>query len=69
VTRWGYLTQACQFAQRQRMIKTNPVAEVLLAAGRPVKRRKSFSIEQAQWLLVDTIAADPCPAMWLTGLM
>jgi hypothetical protein len=51
------------------MIKTNPVAEVLLAAGRPVKRRKSFSIEQAQWLLVDTIAADPRPAMWLTGLM
>ena len=66
---WGYLNQACQFALRQRMIKTNPAAEVLLPAARPAKQRKSFSVEQAQRLLVDAIPADPRPAMWLTGLM
>ena len=66
---WGYLNQACQFAQRQRMIKTNPAADVLLPAARPAKPRKSFSVEQAQRLLVDAIPADPRPAMWLTGLM
>ena len=66
---WSYLNQACQFALRQRMIKTNPAAEVLLPAARPAKPRKSFSVEQAQRLLVDAIPADPRPAMWLTGLM
>jgi integrase len=31
--------------------------------------RKSFTIEQAERLLVDAIPADSRPAMWLTGLM
>ena len=66
---WGYLNQACQYAQRLRRIKTNPASDVLLPAARPAKMRKSFSIEQAQALLVDAIPADPRPAMWLTGLM
>jgi integrase len=66
---WGYLNQACQYVLRQRMIKTNPAADVLLPAARPSKRRKSFTIEQAQALLVDAIPSDPRPAMWLTGLM
>jgi integrase len=66
---WNYLNQACQHALRERTIKTNPAANVLLPAVRPSKPRKSFSIEQAQRLLVDAIPADSRPAMWLTGLM
>jgi integrase len=66
---WNYLNQACQHAQRQRRIKTNPAANVLLPERRPSKTRKSFTIEQAKALLVDAIPADPRPAMWLTGLM
>lgn len=54
---------------RQRRIKTNPAAQVLLPAARPSKPRKSFTIEQAQRLLVDAIPSDSRPAMWLTGLM
>ncbi len=66
---WGYLNQACQYALRQRRIKTNPAADVLLPAARPSKARKSLTIDQAQALLADAIPADPRPAMWLTGLM
>src|SRR5207237_5758247 len=36
---------------------------------RPTKTRKSFSIEEAERLLIQAIPADPRPAMWLTGLM
>lgn len=66
---WNYLNQACQHALRERRIKTNPAANVLLPAVRPSKPRKSFTIEQAQRLLVEAIPADSRPAMWLTGLM
>ncbi len=66
---WNYLNQACQHALRDRRIKTNPAANVLLPAVRPSKPRKSFTIEQAQRLLVEAIPADSRPAMWLTGLM
>jgi integrase len=66
---WNYLNQACQHALRARRITTNPAAGVLLPAARPSKERKSFTIEQAQRLLVDAIPADSRPAMWLTGLM
>ena len=66
---WLYLNQACEWALRQRRIKTNPGVEVLLPASRPAKARKSLTIEQAQRLLVDAIPDDARPAMWLTGLM
>ena len=66
---WNYLNQACQHALRQRSIKRNPAADVLLPARKPSKPRKSFTIEQAQKLLADAIPADPRPAMWLTALM
>lgn len=66
---WNYLNQACQHALRERRIKTNPAANVLLPAVRPSKPRKSFTIDQAQRLLVEAIPADSRPAMWLTGLM
>ncbi len=66
---WNYLNQACQHALKHRRIKTNPAADVLLPAARPSKARKSFTIEQAQRLLVDAIPADARPAMWITGLM
>ncbi len=66
---WNYLNQACQHALRERRIKTNPAANVLLPAVRPSKPRKSFTIEQAQRLLAEAIPADSRPAMWLTGLM
>lgn len=66
---WNYLNQACQHALRERRIKSNPAAAVLLPATRPSKPRKSFTIEQAQRLLADAIPADSRPAMWLTGLM
>ena len=66
---WNYLNQACQHALRERRIKVNPAANVLLPAVRPSKPRKSFTIDQAQRLLVDAIPADSRPAMWLTGLM
>ena len=66
---WNYLNQACQQALRERRIRTNPAAGVLLPAIRPSKQRKSFTIEEAQRLLVEAIPADSRPAMWLTGLM
>jgi len=66
---WNYLNQALQFGLRQRTVRTNPAAAVLLPERRPSKERKSFTIEEAQRLLVDAIPADPRPAMWLTGLM
>ncbi len=66
---WHYLNQACQHALRHRRINVNPAAAVLLPAARPAKPRKSFTIEQAQRLLVDAIPRDTRPAMWLTGLM
>lgn len=66
---WLYLNQACQWALRQRQIKTNPAAEALLPAARPAKARKSLTIEQAQRLLVDAIPGSTRPAMWVTGLM
>ena len=65
---WLYLNQACQWALRQRQIKTNPAAEVLLPAARPAKARKSLTIKQAEALLV-AIPDSSRPAMWLTGLM
>lgn len=66
---WNYLNQALQHAQRNRTIKANPAADVLLPERRPSKPRKSFTLEQAQTLLTKAIPADPRPAMWLTGLM
>ena len=66
---WNYLNQALQHGMRNRTIKTNPAADVLLPAKRPSKERKSFSLEQVQALLTEAIPADPRPAMWLTGLM
>jgi integrase len=66
---WLYLNQACQWALRQRQIKTNPAEDVLLPVARPAKARKSLTIEQAQALLVDAIPGSTRPAMWLTGLM
>ncbi len=66
---WNYLNQACQFALRQRIVKRNPAADVLLPARKPSKKRKSFTLEQAERLLADAIPADPRPAMWLTALM
>jgi integrase len=66
---WNYLNQALQYGVRERKIKTNPAADVLLPAIKPSKQRKSFTIEQAQALLAEAIPADSRPAMWLTGLM
>ena len=66
---WNYLNQALQHGLRNRTIRTNPAANVLLPAVRPGRTRKAFTIEQAERLLVDAIPADPRPAMWLTGLM
>lgn len=66
---WNYLNQAVQHAMRDRRVKTNPAAGVLLPAVRPSKARKSFTIEQAERVLVEAIPADSRPAMWLTGLM
>lgn len=66
---WNYLNQALQHGLRNRTIRTNPAAGVLLPAVRPGKTRKSFTIGQAELLLVDAIPADSRPAMWLTGLM
>jgi integrase len=66
---WNYLNQALQHGLRRRFIKTNPAADVLLPEKRAPKPRKSFTIDQAQRILLDAIPADPRPAMWLTGLM
>ena len=55
---WNYLNQALQHAVRHRTIKTNPAADVLLPERRPSKERKSFTIDQAQRLLVEAIPAD-----------
>ncbi len=66
---WNYLNQALHHGVRNRTIKTNPAADVLLPARRPSKERKSFTLDQAQALLTEAIPADPRPAMWLTGLM
>ena len=66
---WNYLNQALQHGVRNRTIKTNPAADVLLPARRPSKQRKSFTLEQAHALMTEAIPADPRPAMWLTGLM
>ncbi len=66
---WNYLNQALQHGLRNRTIRTNPAADVLLPAKRPYKPRKSFTLEQARTLLTEAIPADSRPAMWLTGLM
>jgi integrase len=66
---WNYLNQACLHALRQRRIKRNPAADVLLPARKPSKPRKSFTLDQAERLLAEAIPADPRPAMWLTALM
>ena len=66
---WNYLNQALQYGVRNRTIKTNPAADVLLPAKRPSKPRRSLSLEQVQVLITEAIPADPRPAMWLTGLM
>ena len=50
---WNYLNQACQHALRERRIRSNPAAGVLLPAVKPTKLRKSFTIEEARRLLVD----------------
>src|SRR5256886_1223022 len=63
---WLYLNQACSWAMRQRQIRTNPAADVLLPVARPAKTRKSLTIKQAQALLVDAIPGSTRPAMWLT---
>lgn len=66
---WNYLNQACQYGVRHRLTKRNPAADVLLPARKESKRRKSFTLEQAERLLTEAIPADPRPAMWLTALM
>jgi len=66
---WNYLNQALQHGLRHRRIKVNPAADVLLPERRESKPRKSFTIDQAQRLLVEAIPTDSRPAMWLTGLM
>lgn len=66
---WLYLQQACQWALRRRLVKANPVADVLLPTAKPSKPRRSLSIEQAQRLLAEAIPRDRRPALWLTGLM
>jgi len=66
---WGYLNQACEWAVRQRMVQTNPAAEVLLPARRPARQRRSLTIDQVEVLIRDAIPADSQPAMWLTALM
>jgi len=66
---WNYLNQALQFGVRNRMVRTNPAADVLLPAKRPSKPRRSFTLEQTMTLITVAIPADPRPAMWLTGLM
>jgi hypothetical protein len=48
------LNQACQFGLRQGLIKTNPVAGVLLPEARPAKERNSLTIEQVEQV-------EPCP--------
>src|SRR5438270_13206698 len=67
---WNYLNPALQFRARQRRVKTDPAATVLVPERRPPTRtRQSFTIEEAERILVHAIPADPRPAMWLTGLM
>lgn len=66
---WNYLNQALQHGVRNRTVKTNPAADVLLPAKRPSKPRRSLSLDQVQVLITEAIPADPRPAMWLTGLM
>lgn len=56
---WNYLNQACQYGVRHRLIKRNPAADVLLPARKESKRRKSFTLEQAERLLTEAIPADP----------
>jgi integrase len=62
-------TRRSSTACRNRTIKTNSAADVLLPAKRPSKERKSFTVDQAHALLTEAIPADTRPAMWLTGLM
>jgi hypothetical protein len=64
---WNYLNQALEHGVRNRTIKANPAAGVLLPAKRPSKERKSFTVGQALALLTEAIPADSRPAMWLTG--
>lgn len=66
---WLYVQQACQWALRRRLVKVNPVADVLLPTAKASKPRRSLSIEQAQRLLAEAIPHDRRPALWLTGLM
>jgi hypothetical protein len=66
---WCYLNQACVYGLRKGVIKTNPVADALLPAARPAKKRKSFTIDQVDVLLRVAIPADRRPALWITGLM
>ena len=39
---WGYLNQACCYAVRQRLVKTNPASDVLLPAARPACARRAL---------------------------
>jgi integrase len=66
---WTYLNQACLYALRRGVIKSNPAADVLLPAARPPRTRKSLTIEEADKLLRVGISQDPRPALWMTGLM
>jgi len=65
---WSYLNQACEFGIRQGLLKTNPVTDVLLPEARPAKKRKAFTEDQLDVLLVTAIPADTRPAMWLSRL-
>ena len=66
---WGYLNQACQYAQRRRRIKSNPAQDVLLPQVKAPKARKSLTVEQVSRIVFVALPQDPHPAMWLTGLM
>jgi integrase len=66
---WSYLNDACLYAVRNKKIEQNPAEQAVLPAARPVKVRKSFTVEQAKQMLLEGIPQDPRPALWLTGLM
>jgi integrase len=66
---WDYLNQALRHALRRQRIRTNPVQDTLLSETRPLKERRTLTIQQARRILLDAVPEDRNPAMWLTGLM
>ena len=67
---WLYLNQACQFGLRQRLIKNNPAAEVLLPEARPGQGPQVVDDRAGTAAVGEAIPRDGQPAMWLTaGLM